>query len=428
MIGTQSRRGFLAGVAGAAVGAHATAGEFLSWLGEPGGSAEDAARNEDYWSEIARAFTVDRSVINLNNGGVSPSPRWVQEAMKRHLDYANTMPPARVLWSVQKPQLEGVRDRLAGVFGVDAEELAITRNASEGLEILQFGLPLDAGDEVLCASFDYPRMMETFRQRERRDGIRLVEVEMPVPAEDDDEVVRRYADAITPRTRMILVSHVVFVNGQIMPAARIAALGREREISVLVDGAHALAHRDFTIGDLDCDFYATSLHKWLFAPHGTGLLYIRRERIPEVWSLMASAKTQDGDIRKFEEIGTHPYANSLAIAEALTFYEGIGAARKAARLRFLKTLWADPLVESDRVVLRTSMDPRFSCGIATFEIDGLESGELVGYLWREHRILTTSVAYGGVTGVRVSPSVYTTPGEIDRFVGVVEGVIRDGLT
>jgi selenocysteine lyase/cysteine desulfurase len=255
--------------------------------------------------------------------------------MKRHLDVSNEA-PAYSLWQVLEPGREGVRARLAQTFGADPEELAITRNASEGLQICQLGFDLARGDEVLATDQDYPRMLTTFRQREQREGIVLKTFPIPTPCEDPQEIVRRYEAEITPRTRMILVSHVVFLTGQVLPVAEVVALGRRHGIPVIVDGAHALAHLDFRLADLDCDYYASSLHKWLFAPHGTGLLYVRRERIPGLWPLMAARAEQAADIRKFEEIGTHPAANALAIAEALVFHETLFAGNKRSKLEWLR--------------------------------------------------------------------------------------------
>ncbi|MFW6088396.1 MAG: aminotransferase class V-fold PLP-dependent enzyme [Gemmatimonadota bacterium] len=392
----------------------------------PGSSPSDVARDEDYWAEVARAFTVDRSLINLNNGGVSPSPAYVQEAMKRHLDYSNEA-PTYTMWRILEPQREGVRQRLARAWDVDPEEVALTRNASEGLQICQFGIDLEPGDEVLTTTQDYPRMLTTFEQRERREGVVLKRIRIPVPAEDPAEVVRRFEEAITPRTKLILVCHMINLTGQILPVREVTALGRARGIPVIVDGAHALAHFDFTLGDLDVDYYATSLHKWLFAPHGTGLLYVRRERIADLWPLQAAPDTMDDDIRKFEEIGTHPAANYLAIAEALTFHEGIGGARKAARLVHLRDRWAERLLENDRVRLHTSLEPGFACGIATVAVDGVEPAALGSWLWSEHRIIVTSIDHDECPGLRISPSVYTTPEELDRFCDAVEHAIRHGI-
>ncbi|MCH9058466.1 MAG: aminotransferase class V-fold PLP-dependent enzyme [Planctomycetes bacterium] len=391
------------------------------------GQPDDLARDETYWAPVGRAFTVDRSIVNLNNGGVSPSPAFVQDAMKRHLDYSNTCPPY-AMWRVLEPQREGVRDRMARQWGVDPEEIAFTRNASESLQICQFGIDLRAGDEVLTTTQDYPRMLNTFRQRERREGIRLVEIEIPVPAEDEDEIVRLFERAITPRTRVILMCHVINLTGQILPVRKVCDMAHTHGVPVIVDGAHSLAHFEFKLSDLNCDYFGTSLHKWLFAPHGTGLLYMKRELIKQTWPMMAANETQDDDIRKFEEIGTHPAANTLAVAEALTFHQGIGPARKEARMRYLRDYWAKVLLEHDRVRLHTSLDPRFSCGIATVEVDGLDSGELSGWLWSKHRILVTSIKHAQFEGIRVSPSVYSSLEELDRFCDAVQNAIADGLS
>src|SRR5690606_17662202 len=287
------------------------------------GSPAEVTDDEDFWFEVARAFTVDRTLLNLNNGGVSPSPGWVQDAMKRHLDFSN-LAPTHTMWRVLEPQREGVRARMARAWGVDPEELAFTRNASESLQTMQLDIDLRRGDEVLTTTQDYGRMITTFRQRERREGIVLRQIRIPVPAEDPAHVVRLFEEAIGPRTRAILACHMINLTGQILPVRELSAMARRHGIPLIADGAHALAHFDFRLSDLGVDNYSTSLHKWLFAPHDTGLLYVRRETIPDVWPLMAAPDMMDGDIRKFEEIGTHPAANYLAIGEALIFHEGIG--------------------------------------------------------------------------------------------------------
>lgn len=375
---------------------------------------------------MGQAFTVDRSLVNLNNGGVSPSPAWVQEAMKRHLDYSNTAPPYS-MWKILEPQREAVRERLGREFGCDPEEIALTRNASEGLQICQFGFDLRPGDEVLTTNQDYPRMITTFLQRERREGIVLRQFSIPIPAEDPDEIVSLFERNITPKTKLILMCHMINITGQILPVRAVVEMARSKGIPVIVDGAHALAHFDFKISDLDCDYYATSLHKWLFAPHGTGLLYVRKDKIRELWPLMAATEKMDEDIRKFEEIGTHPAANYLAIAEALSFHQGIGGKRKQARLVYLRDYWAKRLLEHRRVRLHTSLKPGFACGIATVEIEGVEPGALDAWLWEKHRILATPIVHQEFHGIRVSPSVYTTLQELDRFCDAMEQVIQHGL-
>ena len=389
-------------------------------------SSEELAQDEDFWSEIQRAFTVDRTIINLNNGGVSPSPRVVQDAMARYLAYSNEA-PAYTMWQVLEPQIESVRRQLAASFGCDAEELAITRNASEALEICQLGLDLRAGDEVLTTTQDYPRMLTTWDQRARREGIVVKQISFPVPARSMRDLVERFERAITPRTRVIHCCHITNLTGQIFPIREIVTLGRARGIEVIVDGAHAYAHFPFQLPDLDCDYYGTSLHKWLLAPHGTGFLYVRRSKIEKLWPLMAAPEKMNTDIRKFEEIGTHPAANHNAIAEALAFHEGIGGERKAARLRYLRDRWMKRLDGQRGVTLFTSYDPRMACGLATIGIAGLEPNKVVEYLWAKRRILVTPIVHAEFQGIRVTPNVYTTLREVDFFAESLESILRHGL-
>jgi len=397
--------------------------DLASHPGTPGEIAQDEA----FWSEVQRAFTVDRTLVNLNNGGVSPSPAFVQDAVKKHLDLSNKA-PTYYMWQIQEPMREGVRKRMARQWGVDGEEIAFVRNASEGLQTLQFGMDLRRGDEVLTTTQDYPRMITTFRQRERREGVILRQIEVPVPAEDPAEVVRLFDEAITDRTRMILICHTINLTGQIFPVRELCDLGRYRGIPVIVDGAHALAHFDFTLAELGCDYYATSLHKWLFAPHGTGLLYVKKDRIPDVWPLMAAPDRMDDDIRKYEEIGTHPAAPYLAIGEALTFHQGLGSQRKEARLRYLRDYWAKALLEHDRFQLHTSLRPEFSCGIGNVELEGVDSSSLNQWLWQEHKIISVAINHAQFQGLRVTSSVYTHPEELDRFVDAMVHAARYGIT
>ena len=433
----QSRRRFLGTMslpaAAAAIGVplrpvelRASAREIAENLGRHPGSAVQVAADEDFWFDVAQAFTVDRALVNLNNGGVSPSPGLVQDAMKRHLDFSN-LAPTYTMWQILEPQREGVRQRVAREWGVDPEEIAFTRNSSESLQTMQFGIDLQRGDEVLTTTQDYGRMINTFKQRVRREGIVLTQIRIPVPAEDPAEVVRLFEEAITPRTKAILACHMINLTGQILPMTELNALARRHGIPLIIDGAHALAHFDFSLAELDVDNYSTSLHKWLFAPHGTGLLYVRREKIPEIWPLMAAPERMDTDIRKFEEIGTHPAANYLAIGEALTFHQGIGAKRKEARLVFLRNYWAEKLLENDNVRLHTSLKPGLACGIACVQVEGVPSNDLRDHLWNDHRIITVAINHAEFQGIRVSPSVYTMLPELDRFVDAVDRVAKRGL-
>jgi selenocysteine lyase/cysteine desulfurase len=391
-----------------------------------GTPAEAIAADEAYWREIQQAFTVNRSYVNLNNGGVCPSPRVVQEAMKRYLDLSNEA-PVHTMWQLLEPQVESVRRSLAREFGCDPEEMAITRNASEGLEAVQLGLDLAPGDEVLTTTHDYPRMLTTWRQRERRDRIVLRTISFPFPPPSLDALAERFEAAITPRTKVILICHMTNLTGQVFPVKRICRAARERGIETIVDGAHAFAHFPFQHRDLDCDYYGTSLHKWLFAPHGTGFLYVRRSKIGRVWPLMAAEKKQDEDIRKFEEIGTHPAANHNAIAEALVFHRGIGVERKAARLRHLRDRWMKRLAGQPRVRIHTSFDPAMSCGIGNVQLEGIDTQRLAKHLYDTRRIIVVPIQHDEFEGLRVTPCVYTTLDEVDLFAEAMEQVIAKGL-
>jgi selenocysteine lyase/cysteine desulfurase len=392
-----------------------------------GKSPAAVADDEDYWSEVARAFDADRTLVNLNNGGVSPAPTHVLEAMIRDLRFSNEI-PVEHMWTVLEPRIESVRRDLAQMFGCDVEEMAITRNASESQEIMILGLELRRGDEVIVTNQNYGRMLTTWDQRARRDGIVVKSISFKVPPPSDEYLVEQFRAAITPRTRVIEITHITNLTGQILPVRAIVRLARERGIEVLVDGAHAFAHFPFTRDSLDCDYYGTSLHKWLHAPVGTGFLYVRRNRIKSLWPLMAAPASLDDDVRKFEEIGTHPAANHNAIGVAIAFNRAMGLERKAARLRFLRDRWAKRLQqESPRVAILTPLDDHSACGIAMVHVDGLDTSKLQAWLWTKHRVMTTPIVHAEFNGLRITPSVYTTPHEIDVFVDCMISAMKRGI-
>lgn len=426
-----TRRRFLSALAGAGAALPAFRTSAFAELGRARQMAGDrppaaTADDELYWTQIQRAFDADRTLVNLNNGGVSPTPSHVLEAMIRDLRFSNEL-PVEHMWRVLEPRIESVRRDLAHDFGCDPEEMAITRNASEALEILIFGLDLKPGDEVLVTNQNYGRMLTSWDQRVRRDGIVLKQVAFPVPPPSQDHLVEIFRRAITPRTRVIEVTHITNLTGQIFPVREIVELARPHGIEVFVDGAHAYAHFPFTRDALGCDYYGTSLHKWLLAPIGTGFLYVRKERQRGLWPLMGAAKEQEDDIRKFEEIGTHPAANHNAISAALAFHRGIGAERKIARLRYLRDRWARHLLAgSDRVRVLTPLDSPWTGGIGLFTVAGMDMPKLGAWLLERHRIVTTPIVHAEYTGIRVTPNVYTTPDEVDLFAEkVLEGIRRN---
>jgi len=390
-------------------------------------SAQESAQDEDFWFHVRHAFTVDRTFINLNNGGVCPSPRPVQEAARHYQEFGD-MGPSHHMWRSLTPNLEPIRRELARTFGCDAEEIAITRNASEALETAIFGVNLKAGDEVVTTTQDYPRMLNTWSQRARREGIVLKQARFPVPPPSMDYLYQIVEEQITPRTRVISLCHITNRTGQIFPIKRICEMARQRGIFTIIDGAHAFAHWPYRRDDLGCDAYGSSLHKWMTAPIGTGFLYVKRDRIRDIWPLMAATEKQDDDIRKFEEIGTHPAANRNAIAEAIVFHDSIGGERKAARLRYLRARWSDRLRKYPQVKLLTPDAPEQSCGIGVFDVEGMDLNRVAARLYEKWRIVTTmSGTQNEYRCIRVTPNVYTTLQDIDTFGDAMEEMLTKGL-
>ncbi len=389
-------------------------------------SAFDVASAEDYWTAIQQAFSVTRGIVNLNNGGVSPSPRIVTEAFVRYT-WQQEDATAYTMWQLLEPQSETIRTGLAEIFGCDPEEIAITRNASESLEILLMGMDLRSGDEILTTTQDYPRMLTTLKQRELREGLKLKLIKIPIAPKNVNDIAAVYEQAITPRTKLILISHQINLTGQINPVKKVCELARSKGIETIVDGAHSFAQFDFKREDLQCDYFGTSLHKWLFSPKGTGMLYVRKEKIPKIWALMASEDKNKNDIRKFEEIGTHSAAMRLAIGESILFHNAIGGRRKEERLRYLSRYWMNKLKDIPKVGFNTSFDPMQSCAIANFKVDGIDPRELGSYLMSKHKIFTTPIVHEEFTGIRITPNVYTTLWELDRFCSIVADVAQKGL-
>ena len=387
---------------------------------------DQAAMDEDYWSIIQNSFTVTRGIVNLNNGGVSPSPRIVTEALVRYI-WQQEDATAYTMWQLLEPQSETIRTGLAEMFQCDREEIAITRNASESLEILLNGLDLKSGDEILTTTQDYPRMLTTLRQRERREGLVLKMVQISTPPKNLDEITAAFERGITPKTKLILISHQINLTGQITPVKAVCDMARSQGIETIVDGAHSYAQFEFTQKDLGCDYFGTSLHKWLYAPKGTGMLYVKRDKIAKLWPLMAAESTQANDIRKFEEIGTHSAAPRLAIGEAMLFHNSIGAKRKEARLRYLSRYWMNRLKDVPKIGFNTSFDPGQSCAIANVKVEGIEPTAIGSYLFAKHKVFTTPIVHEEFKGIRITPNVYTTLGELDRFCNLVEQIARKGL-
>jgi len=393
---------------------------------------EEVAKDEFFWREIQLAFKLDRSLINLNNGFTCPTPRVALESVWRYMDMINMLPV-----HYQGPiagNTQTIRRRMAAEFGCGEEEMALTRGASESLQIVQNGIDLKAGDEVITTEQDYPRMLTTWDQRMRREGIKVTRLQFPVPA-TQDFLYRMFEKAITPQTKVFHFTHITNLTAQLFPVQRLSRLARSKGIVTIVDGAHALGHFPFKLQDLECDAYGVSLHKWLLAPIGNGCLYVRKESIPKFWPLQAAPEQQDDDIRKFEAIGTHPWAIRAALGEALAFHQAIGAERKAARLRYLSLRWANALKVHPRIkILSDLSEPPQAWGVVAVSVDGMDVRALAKFLMNKYRIVVVPLVGGAppnsvfdYTALRVSPNVYTTLEEIDTFISAMEDALKNGV-
>lgn len=428
--GILKRRDFLRGCAAAGVlagtGSEAFARMLEAGRGLAGRSPEEVAADEDFWFEVQQAFTVDRNLVNLNNGTVQNSLRIVQDAVRRHDEFTGNA--AWHSMAALNNEIESCRRRLASHLGCDPEELVICRGGSEAGEIPILGLDLKPGDEIVTTNQDYPRLIGSWRQRVKREGLVLKIVPLPAPPVPLDLFYRMVEEALTPRTKVILVCHMTHYTGQMAPIRRISDLAHAKGIEVIVDGAHGFMHVPFKLADFGCDYYTASLHKWLMAPPGNGFVRIPKDRIPKVWPLTPPWTDTPNDIRRFEDVGTRTPSNRIAIAEAITFNEGLGIERKSARLRYLKERWANRLRSLPKVRFYTSLDPAESCGIATFGVEGLDAAKLASHLLDTWGIIVSAIKHpdGLIDGIRIVVNVSLTVREIDYFADVMEGIVKKG--
>ena len=378
----------------------------------------DAANDEELWARMAQAYTVSPSILNLNNGGVSPQPKVVQDAVDRYYHLSNEA-PSYYMWQILDKGREPLRKKLADLAGANHEELAINRNTTEALGTFTWGIDMKRGDEIVMTKQDYPNMIHAWKQRELREGVKINWINLNLPVENDEVVIKAYIDATTSKTKIWHITHLITWTGQILPAAKLCAEARKRGILTIVDAAHSFAHLDFKISEMDCDYLGTSLHKWLCAPFGTGMMYVRKPLIEKTWPIFPNDKPQSPDIRKFESLGTRSFAPEQAIGQAIDFHNAIGGKRKQERLHYLKSYWCNAVTKNPRVKLHISMKPEYSCALGTFSIDGLDVGDIASKLFSEHGIHTVSIKWENVNAVRVTPHVYTTTKDLDRFIDAV---------
>lgn len=377
-----------------------------------------SANDEELWARMAQAYTVTPNILNLNNGGVSPQPKVVQDAVDRYYHLSNEA-PTYFMWQILDKGREPVRRKLADLAGVGNDEVAVNRNATEALATVTWGLTMAKGDEIIMTKQDYPNMIHAWKQKELRDGIKIKWLSFELPLENDEQIVRSFVDATTAKTKIWHITHMINWTGQIMPVKKLCDEARKRNIISIVDGAHTFAHMEYKISDFNPDYFGTSLHKWLCAPFGTGMLYVKKENIAGLWPLFPNDKPQAADIRKFETLGTRSFAPEQAIGQAVDFHNAIGSKRKQERLHYLKNYWAEKVKSNSRVKLNMSLNPSYSCALGNFSIDGMEPEAVSNKLMAEHQIHVVAIKWENISGVRVTPHVYTTTKDLDRFVEAV---------
>ncbi|GAB4039984.1 aminotransferase class V-fold PLP-dependent enzyme [Spirosoma jeollabukense] len=414
---TLSKRQFLKSIVGATA---LSTGNWFDWneaLAQVKHvSPAELATKEDFWAKIRAVYPVTNEFIQLENGYYSLAAQPVMDSYVQHIRAINSV-SSYYMRTRQFSDKRESQTKLAALLGCSPDELIITRNTTESLDTVIGGLPWKAGDEAVMAEQDYGAMLDMFRLQARRHGVVNRVISLPNHPKSDAEIVNLYEKAITSKTRLLMICHMVNITGQIMPVRQLVEMAHKHGVEVLVDGAHAFAQLAFKLPDLGgCDYYASSLHKWLGTPLGAGVLYVRKEKIAALWPLFADSSVPDDDIRKLNHTGTHPVATDLAIQDAIKFHEGIGIERKEARLRYLQRYWTDQVRNNPTITLNTPETPTRACAIANVGVTGKEPAELAKLLFDKYKIFTVAIDGANVHGVRVTPHLYTTTAELDQFV------------
>lgn len=410
------------------IGAAGGVGLFSTWwnegvLGLPGWESEFSAAslenldpdNEADWRWIRQQFSVSSTVINFNNAGVSPQPNRVREMFEALNLQCNSIPPIDI-WRRVNLGRERVRNQLANLLSCDPEEVAINRNTTESMAMIINGVNWKKGDEVVLSPYDYPKVVALFKQQEKRHGIVLKFVDHQLPIASEDEIAESYIRLFTSKTRMVNITHMLSFNGQVIPPGKIGKKAREMGINVLIDGAHSVAHFDFKIEDLYCDYFGSSLHKWVYGPFGTGMLYVRKEKIADIWPLHAAESAASNDIRKFEDLGTRSIPAEMAVGYALEFQESISLKAKETRLRYLTDAIWNGIKSLPGVVRLTPEDANYYAGIIAIGLDGYDLLKVRNWLWVQKQILCTVPAHDFFHCLRISPNIFNTMDDVEVFI------------
>jgi selenocysteine lyase/cysteine desulfurase len=410
------KRTFLKGLAWAAAGIPFSANSMEKMIArsasiEPNLLAED----ESFWAEIRKGYNLKPDYINLENGYYNFLPQVLLDKYMEHIREVNLL-GSYYMRTVQFDNKKKMVEKLGTLLGCGAEELVITRNTTESLDTIIAGFPWKVGDEAVMAEQDYGAMLDMFKQVAKRHGVLNKIISIPNHPKSDEEIVELYANAITPNTKLLMVCHMVNITGQILPVKKICEMAHSKGVDVLVDGAHAVAHIQYNIKDLGCDYYGASLHKWLSVPLGAGILFVKKEKIKKIWPLIADSPKAEDDISRLNHTGTHPVATDLTISDSIDHYNMIGAARKEARLRYLQLYWTSKVRNLPHVVLNTPAAESRSCAIANVGIKDMKPALLAETLLKKYKIFTVAIDYANVQGCRITPNLYTTTKELDVLV------------
>jgi len=382
---------------------------------------DEVAGNEDFWQSIRGNYKLKPEYINLENGYYSILPQETLEKYIQHIRDVNYQ-GSFYMRTIQFENKKVMTEKLADLAGCSPEELIITRNTTESLDTVIGGLKWNVGDEAVMAHQDYGAMLDMFKLVEKRHGIVNKIISVPNHPQSDEEIVDLYSRAITRKTKVIMIGHMINITGQILPVRKICDMAHSKNVQVIVDGAHAFAQLKFSIPDLGCDYYAASLHKWLSVPLGAGILYVKKENISKLWPLFADSEQDENNIRRLNHTGTHPVHTDLAIADAIDYYSTIGAERKEARLRYLQNYWTSKVKAFPKVILNTPTDAARSCAIANVGIQGIKPADLANMLLDKYKVWTVAIDNdkANVHGCRITPNLYTTIQELDVFVGALK--------
>ena len=376
------------------------------------------AKDEDFWTGIRNQYLLKPDYINLENGYYNFLPQPILNKFIEHIKEVN-LQGSYYMRTVQFENKKNIAARLAGIAGCLPEELVITRNTTESLDLVIGGLDWKAGDEAIMALQDYGAMLDMFEQVQNRYGMVNIKLSVPNHPKNDEEIVQLYASAITPKTKVILVSHMINISGHILPIRKICDMAHAKGVQVIVDGAHAFAHVKFRIDELNCDYYAAALHKWLSTPLGAGMLYVKKNNAKNLWPLLADGEKDLNKITRLNHIGTHPVHTDLTINDSIDYFEMIGAERKEARMRFLQNYWTSKVRNNPKILINTPADPARSCGIANVGVEGITPADLATRLMKEFKIFTVAIDYANIRGCRITPNLYTTTAELDIFVNAL---------